>query len=343
MPGWLSGGADTNADLLALANAKTLSELSHLLGSYSDAHSAKQTASLRTGATHFTGSVFSCGVANGTYAAIAETECDWTEAGYRWTEHKAGTNSPGRDESLFNLGLGAQREISENWRLGIAAGYGMLDSTSALAASRAKLAQAGMVVKYQKDNYLLGGSIAAGHSWQDMTRIIPLSPGTRALSTTQSSWVHSRLRAGYLFEMDNWFAKPLADLDFNYTHTNGYTETGAGSYNLSVLPSDDFQVSVAAGMELGRSYNLSPDLGVRVYGYGGVRYAPDNTTTTQLLFSGVSSPVTQISHHDRYLGEISAGLKFFGQDGVGFDVRYDGAFGETVTSQSIKGKLRWRF
>jgi outer membrane autotransporter protein len=132
-------------------------------------------------------------------------------------------------------------------------------------------------------------------------------------------------------------------VDFNYTHTNGYAETGAGIYNLSVLPTDDFQVSVAAGMEFGRSYDLNPGLSVRVYGYGGVRYTPDNTTTTQLLFSGVSSPVTQTSHHDRYLGEFSAGMKFFGQEGLGFDVRYDGAFGQSVTSQSIKGKLRWRF
>lgn len=340
----LAGGQNnTDSNLLAVANAPTLSELSHLLGSFSDPHAAKQTASLQTGATHFTGSVFSCGVANGTYAAIAETECDWTEAGYRWTEHHATADSAARDESLFNLGLGVQREISQNWRLGVAAGYGILDSTSDLAASQAKLAQAGLVAKYQKDNYLLGGSIAVGHSWQDMVRAIPLSPGTHARATTQSSWIHSRLRAAYLFEIDEWFAKPLADLDFNFTHTNGYAETGAGIYNLSVLSSDDFQVSAAAGMELGRSYTLSPDLGVRVYGYGGVRYTPDNTTTTKLLLSGTTSPVAQISRHDDYLGEFSAGMKFFGQNGMGFDVRYDGAFSKSVTSQSIKGKLRWRF
>jgi len=132
-------------------------------------------------------------------------------------------------------------------------------------------------------------------------------------------------------------------VDFNYTHTNGYAETGAGIYNLGIFPTDDFQVSFAAGMEFGRSYELNPGLSVRVYGYGGVRYTPDNTTTTQLLFSGISSPVTQISRHDRHLGEISTGMKFFGREGLGFDVRYDGAFGKLVTSQSIKGKLRWRF
>ncbi|MEP3436098.1 MAG: autotransporter outer membrane beta-barrel domain-containing protein, partial [Hoeflea sp.] len=338
-----SGIADTDADLLALANATTLGELSHLLGSYSDAHSAKQAASLRSGATHFTGSVFSCGVANGAYAAIAETECDWSEAGYRWTEHQASSNSVARDERLFNLSVGAQRELSENWRLGIAAGYGILDSISYLAASEAKLAQAGMVAKYQKGNLLLGGSITVGHSWQDMVRAIPLSPGVQAVSSTQSSWIHGRLRAGYLFEIEDWFAKPLADMDFNYTHTNGYTETGAGSYNLSVLPADDFQMSVAVGMEFGRSFALSPRLSVRTYGYGGVRYTPDNTTTTQVRFSGIASPVTQVFEHDRYLGEISAGLKFFGQEGLGLDVRYDGAFGKSITSQSIKGKIRWRF
>ena len=132
-------------------------------------------------------------------------------------------------------------------------------------------------------------------------------------------------------------------MDFNYTHTNGYAETGAGIYNLGIFPTDDFQVSFAAGMEFGRSYELNPGLSVRVYGYGGVRYTPDNTTTTQLLFSGISSPVTQISRHDRHLGEISTGMKFYGREGLGFDVRYDGAFGKLVTSQSIKGKLRWRF
>lgn len=155
--------------------------------------------------------------------------------------------------------------------------------------------------------------------------------------------MHSRLRAGYLFEIEDRFAKPMTDVDFNCTHTNGYAETGAGIYNLSVLPTDDFQVSFAGGMELGRSCELNPGLSVRVYGYGGVRYTPDNTTTTQALLSGVSSPVTQISRHDRYLGEISGGIKFFGQEGFGFDVRYDGAFGKSLTSQSIKGKLRWRF
>ncbi|WP_339761198.1 hypothetical protein [uncultured Hoeflea sp.] len=62
-----------------------------------------------------------------------------------------------------------------------------------------------------------------------------------------------------------------------------------------------------------------------------------------MLFAGISSPVTQSSRHDRYLGEISAGMKFFGREWLGFDVRYDGAFGKSVTSQSIKGKLRWRF
>ena len=132
-------------------------------------------------------------------------------------------------------------------------------------------------------------------------------------------------------------------MDFNYTHTNGYAETGAGIYNLGIFPTDDFQVSFAAGMEFGRSYELNPGLSVRVYGYGGVRYTPDNTTTTQLLFSGISSPVMQITRHDRHLGEISTGMKFFGREGLGFDVRYDGAFGKLVTSQSIKGKLRWRF
>jgi autotransporter-like protein len=88
-------------------------------------------------------------------------------------------------------------------------------------------------------------------------------------------------------------------VDFNYTHINGYAETGAGIYNISVLPTDDCQVSFAGGMEVGRSYELNPGLSVRVYGYGGVRYTPDNTTTTQLLFAGISSPVTQSSRHDR--------------------------------------------
>ncbi|WP_420408280.1 hypothetical protein [Hoeflea sp.] len=340
----LAGGlSDTDSDLLALANAGTLAQLSHLLGSYSDTHSAKQTASLQSGATHFTGSVFSCGVARGPHAAIAETECDWAEAGYRWTSHDGNAGSAARDDRLYNIGLGVQRDIAENWSMGVAGGYGVLDSSSALAASRANLVQAGMVFKYQKDSLLLGGSIAVGHSWQDMVRAIPLSPGLQAASSTQSHWVHSRLRAGYLFENEDWFAKPLADVDLNFTHTGGYSETGAGSYNLSVLPVDDFRATIAAGMEIGRSLELDSGLSVRAYGYGGVRYNLDNTTATQVVFSGISSAVTQISEHDRTLGEVAAGLKFFGESGMGIDLRYDGAFGASTTSQSVKAKVRWRF
>jgi uncharacterized protein YhjY with autotransporter beta-barrel domain len=338
-----SGHANSDSDLLALANAGTLTNLSHLLKSYSNEHFAKQMASLQSGAAHFTGSVFSCGVAHGAHAAIAETECDWAEAGYRWTSHKANASSAAQVERLYNISLGIQRDIGENWSLGIATGYGILDSVSDLAASHAKLLQSGIVAKYQKNNFLLGGSIAVGHSWRDMVRAIPLGPGLRAVSRTQSSWIHSRLRAGYLFENEGWFAKPLADVDFNFTQTMGYSETGAPGFNLGVLPVEDFQVSIAGGMEFGTSYTLSSGLSVRAYGYGGVRHTVEDITPTKIVLSGSSSPIGQIVEQDKIFGEVSAGLKFFSEKGMGVDLRFEGAFGALTTSQAVKGKMRWRF
>lgn len=340
----LAGGTENaDVDLLALANATTLTEYTHLLGSYSNTHSAKQKASVRGGASQFTSAAFSCGIANGENAAIAEGECDWSQAGYRWTDHSATDTAAARQDRSFNISVGAQRAVSEHWRLGLAASYGTVTSTSGLAHSQIELGQVGMVAKYQKDNFLLGGSITAGYGWQDTIRGIALRPGTSASSAADHIWIHGRLRAAFLAESDAGYLKPRVDLDFNYIHSGGYTESGAGVHNLTVLSNDDFQVSVAAGLEFGTSFELTPELSVRAYGYGGVRFLPDNSTTTQVLLAGAEDALQHRSFEDSYLGEVSAGLKFFGQQQFGLDIRYDGAFGETVQSHAISGKLRWGF
>ncbi|PWW04351.1 hypothetical protein DFR52_1011048 [Hoeflea marina] len=337
-----TGNYNTDPALVTLANAPVLSLLEYALDSYSADHLVSETSARTMAATGFQNSVFSCGVADGDYAAILEGECNWTRISYRWSTRDGGT-ADARKDRTFGFSAGLQRAYDEHWRFGLAGGFETVESVAANAETRSDLVHLGVVAKYQQDNWLFGASIAAGHGWSDTSRTIPLDAGLTALASHGSDWIQARIRAAYLFDNDGWYLKPLAEVDVNLTRTDAYRETGAEGYNLAIDGGIDRQVAINAGLEFGSDHLTESGMKLRTFGYGGLRYTPEPGRTIDVSINGGAETFSQSYEGDRLLGSMAAGFKLFDDSNLSLDARYEGQYGRDVVSHGLSLKMQIGF
>ncbi|WP_417773387.1 hypothetical protein [Stappia sp.] len=345
---WMSGAAVGVGDdrlyafLLGAANTPSLEGLSQTLTEHLDASQDYSLAlDQHTAAISHIDNLHSCGTQYGPWAALREDECTWAKASHRYTDNFAAHTTA----RLSGFSFGRQAAIAENWRLGLAAGFNVSDSSGRGISSEGYGVHAGGVLKYTQGPWLATAALSASYSWGDSSRFVPIS-GDTAQARLRAAGVSGRVRLAHELDFGRVFAIPTLDLDMSWIHDFGYTERDAGSLGLAVDPHDMFLADLHPQLRVGTDLRFDGDLVVRPYLEAGVAFAlDDGHRLTQSFANGALSGVkfSVFSDREKVRGTIAAGVSLLQGERFEAKLRYDGSFGEESRSHAASFKVGLHF
>lgn len=255
----------------------------------------------------------------------------------------------GFDGSLWGLSGGAQMVFNSNWTLGLSLGFedASYDGNRGRSSSEGTSYFGGLSLGYTMDALSITGGVSGSFGNYDTTRRIDMADfsGT-ASGDSDVTTLGARVRTAYRFETGKSYVKPFVDLDVVSIKAGGYTETGAGRYNLAVEDENETAFMVTPAVEFGTTTMLSGGVSARFFATFGVTLSSLDSWSTEARFAdagaGASGFDTSLPVADT-VGRVTLGAAFW--KGESFDARieYNGAFGDDLSSHSGAIKLIRRF
>lgn len=253
-----------------------------------------------------------------------------------------GTNGAGSlTYTLGGFAAGIDRQFGPNWLVGLSIGGGGGSQTvnGFLGTSTSTTYQASLYSSFTAGPFYLNSLAGYGYTENLMSRVI-LIPGlsTRtARSQSGASQFFGQAEAGYRFVLDETMSAgltPFLRFQAAASSQNGFTEWGANSLNLIVMP----QTTSSVRTVLGAQADAALDLGWREklavqFRLGWAHEYADTTRPMTAAFSGAPNiPFTvygaQPVRNSFVLGfgldteiaaNTSAYLRYDGEVGTGFD------------------------
>ena len=138
---------------------------------------------------------------------------------------------------------------------------------------------------------------------------------------------------------------PVASLQYTRLHVEGYTETNAGSLNLTVKDQDYDMLQSGVGIKLARSFNLEDDRVVtpEIHGRWLYDFIGDRQETTSTFSGGGGSFATQ--GFDPVKSSFNVGTKLIMElnEDWSFETNYDFECKEDFTAHTGWANARCRF
>ncbi|WP_226584514.1 autotransporter outer membrane beta-barrel domain-containing protein [Acuticoccus sediminis] len=288
-----------------------------------------------------------------TCPAFSDAGAIVSEEGCVWAEFGGGRSSqggdPGYDVTHLGFAGGGQVEVRPNWFAGIAFGYlnSDYDGSDDLSSTDGDTGYIAAAVSHEMGGLTISGGASASYGSFDMTRriILPGFAGT-AEGNSDVYTLSARGRLAYAVGTDAAYIKPLVDLDVIYTNAGGYTESGAGIYDLAVDDQSQTVFVATPAVEVGARVDIATDWQTRVFANAGVSLSTEDdwTTSARLIEapSGAGAFDTTIPVAD-VVGRVGAGLTVSGPGKFDLRAEYDGAFGDEYWSHSGMLRLSKRF
>jgi len=194
--------------------------------------------------------------------------------------------------------------------------------------------------------YYLDASISYGYQEYDNTRNVTIGAIERTATSDHDGSIFSGyLEGGYNFSFGRWMLGPFAALNYLYLDEDGFTESGAGSLNLSV---DDRQTdallsqlgAVVAGRLTYENFELMPELRL-AWKYD---FDIDDQVITS-SFAGAPGAKFSIDSQDVERNGLlfEAGATLFHKNGLSIPIKYAAEFRDGYTAQGILGLIRFEF
>ncbi len=177
------------------------------------------------------------------------------------------------------VALGGQRQIAPGWFLGGSIGYERSTMRADEGAVRAEgdAVVAAVSVRRQHGPWLLEAALDAGYGWYDSRRRTGMAGGTDTAHASPRAWnAGLHLRAGRQYDFGDWYLQPSLGLDASYVRMNGFTETGAGAYNLRVSSSEGTLLAATPALQVGSRVDLEGGSVLHVWASGGVGFFSGN-------------------------------------------------------------------
>lgn len=314
------------AALLGLpSNEETIKELSKL---YPEIIANQNSASWQS-TLEALNNLFSCQVAGEKYSVVSEGNCWWLRPEGRYLERDATSSNAGLTERAGGVSMGIQSEVAESWFAGFSLGFERTNiSNTAGANTDGDRYHAGGVLKYQKDQWVTSMGVIGGFGQYKNTRTNLL--GTN-FSEQDVRYIGAQFRTAYLYEMEEFYAKPMLDLSITRIFSDGFSETGTAATALTVADSFETYYSINPSFELGREWQTENDRTIRAFARFGANFQPDNNTSVTSSFSNGSSTAPQFqtqSEGDEFSAELELGITFFQTEGTSIQLGYQGSFSE---------------
>lgn len=253
----------------------------------------------------------------------------------------------GYDDRTFGVAVGADKLVGDGFRVGLALTYvgSNIDGRDASSGdgTRVRGGHAAVYAQYETRSYYVVGQLGGGVSGYDGSRYI--SGLNQTADSDYRGWqIGARVDAGAPMSLGGaWQAVPMVGLAYVHSHTNGYTENGAGALNLTVESARNNSLTGSLGGRIGYAHAgdgaiWTPYLqAVANYDFIGDR---PSSTSSFASFGGAAF-VTQGAKPARLGGDFTAGLDVASAGGVTLNLAYTYALREDFHAHG--GSLRARF
>lgn len=285
--------------LLRAANEGDLPDLQSDLSKFNAALQYSNQESAAAAAANATDNLQSCGgKTKASVNPLAQGECHWAKVTYARGKRDGGNHR----DTATGFAWGHQFALTDRLFLGLAANYEQTEFVGPGTYSEGDRLGAGAVMKFTDGKSFASISTHASYGWSDAVRkftlaVEPASP-RMAKSKQDSFALMTRFRGGRLFEMGKLDVIPTMEVDVPMVFNSGYTETGAGEFNLRVASHTDVLVDLHPLVELGSDFALGK-ANIRAVGKLGHRFSLNDVKSRVSLANGFNSSFAAEFAHRR--------------------------------------------
>ena len=255
------------------------------------------------------------------------------------------------DTSGLNYGTGGVAFGVDHWLnhqslIGLFGGWSSsnADLDSGMASTDAESWRVGLHAVHRLPKAYLLGSFYYGESQYEGQRYLPLYADTAFSDYDGEEWgAYLEFGIPLFSEATQWKIQPLIAYQFLSIHQDRFTETGAGTGNLTVSQEDTDSSRLSAGAFLSRDLfvahrKLTPYLDIRWT----KEFNDDPSVVTGTLFGGGSFQTQGLSLGDDFL-DLSAGTVFEITPRTSLTLGYEGRFSEDSSFNGGMGQVRVSF
>jgi hypothetical protein len=277
----------------------------------------------------------------GSFRFTDEGECNWFAVAPRRITRESDTAGLNSKEDIATVSLGHQSIILDNFRLGLGLGY----QNSALAVgnnfqSEGNRVLAGLALKYISEPVLFAITGNGGFSSTDTKRRVFAATAT---SEQNVKFASGRARLATQMAGEDFYIKPMVDLNGGVAWLSGYQEQGAGPLNLVVGNQHYTYASVNPQLEFGGDIPVYAEAVLRPFVRVGVTQAlTGNKQDIAASFSGAPASVSPFVNRvtlDRTLGSVAVGADLLNAGRAAARLDYTYQFGKRTQAQGISLKL----
>ncbi|PZQ50048.1 MAG: hypothetical protein DI556_08210 [Rhodovulum sulfidophilum] len=312
-----------------------------------DALASRQVGALATARMEssrgFVDDMRGCPVFQGSTLDIVETACAW---GRVITGHLDNSRE-GFDADATRLEIGGQRRGADGIFL-----------TGAFAYENASIGGDG--VSASGDAWMLGGgiryeagpvtvSLIADLGYGDFDGSRGFAVGDRTYTAkgspdARNAGLHGEV--SYQMPLGGAYLRPLLGLEASWISLGGYTESGAGDFDLAVSGSDGWVFAAHPEVELGTRVDLADGTALRPFARMGASFVSGNDWEVEARFAnapGDAGRFTAGVDNPDALATVAAGISVMSTSNLDLQVQYQGGFADGYSAQSGALKLSWRF
>lgn len=297
----------------------------------------------------FVNNMRSCPVFVGASLLLEERDCSWLGVTGSTLDRASSSATLGFNAGSFMLQAGGQRAIAPDLFLAGSLAYEEASLTGDAgtfdATGNAFFGSLGL--KRQDGPLQVNAFVDASFGSYDTRRAIRLGPNTLfAAGTPISNSYGFHGRISYEVPFESFYVRPFLDLDAMHLDMPGYTETGAGDYNLAVSGTQAWILTAMPAIEFGTRMALQDGTVLRPYAALGASFAHGNDWTIDARFAAAPDGTGSFSTHvdnPSMATRLSLGLDAVTVGDLDVRLRYDADFGSGFFSHAGSLKLVRRF
>ena len=254
--------------------------------------------------------------------------------------------APGYDSNTGGVMVGADREIGATGRIGIAAGYTATKvdvDNSAGASSDISTPRVAIYGSRTKGNLTLGGTLGYGFNTVDTDRPITAA-GQVATASHDEHEIAAAAQAAYKLARGKYNIVPSAGVQYVHLEQDGYTETGAAGFNMTVADNEADSFRPFLGLTVNRDFvtsrgmRVTPELSAK-YSYEVI----DDSNISNVTLNGSNFTVTGVAPEEHIIS-VGGGLNAQMTNRLDAFANYNADIGlDSALNQTVSGGVRLKF
>ncbi|MGK9167461.1 hypothetical protein KXR53_14245 [Inquilinus limosus] len=289
-----------------------------------------------------------CATFEGAGVTQDEANCAWARAFGGIADQDSTGDTLGYHASAWTIQAGGQREVAPGWFLGGSIGFegsGFRgdDGSSRVSGDSLLL---GAILRYQTGPWQASGALDFGYGWYDSKRAVEAGSFRATADASPNVWhVGAHARLAYQVPVEAWYVQPRLDLHLTYVHSDGYTETGAGPFNLDVEAEGATTFAAIPAVEVGGRIPIGQTAVLRPFASAGVELNANGDWAATARLAGqpggrgfrAETPIPDV------LGRFTLGAELLSSANWDFRLQYSAGVGDGYASHAGLGRLAYRF